>query len=682
MFRHPQLGLSTAALCLLAGATAAQHLHPGSSSPSGLTGGYFASELYFAAGDPTTGVELWRYTGTSARRVLDILPGPASSYPDEIVRDGLASSGVWFVARDANGRELHHYPALKGAATTRVLDIRNGRLGSHPAELTVVGKLLFFTADDGVHGRELWSSDGTITGTGLVADLVAGATSSQPHGLIEHKGKLYFAATTPTTGTELFVSDGTPAGTGLVLDIEPGAASSCPGGLTSLGNEFYFAATTKRYGRELWSSDGSKAGTALSEDIDPGAASSSPDQLVAGLQLAFTARQGLRGRQLFLKSPTGKATMFSALKYGASISQITPGVFTVWFRARTDAAGHELWQTTSTGGSAMVHDLRPGVLGSMPANLVPLGSSGLLFRANNGSSGVELWQTDGKNVGLVRDIRVGVDDAHPSRPIAFGLLPTTFLFAAKERSSGIELWKYDGANVSQVLDIDPRRPLPEMHVGLANLVLTAAVRDATPGAPAVFGIGTVLSAPQLFPFLRGALVIDLQQPNLLLPYRVSTIGRADLAFQLPPNGIGGIPLVYQSFIEASSSPFQLDATPSSSCTEGTNATPTPNGGQARGSVCLDDESGEYQISATRLDANPTTTYIGVYRVRSDPTEPELLFCFPLEVGDTVDREGRLEFKVRLVPQDATGETLEMHIFDAPPGPESPTKNSFIVASYC
>ena len=39
-----------------------------------------------------------------------------------------------------------------------------------PPLLTPAGDTLFFRADDGVHGSELWKTDGTEEGTVLVAD--------------------------------------------------------------------------------------------------------------------------------------------------------------------------------------------------------------------------------------------------------------------------------------------------------------------------------------------------------------------------------------------------------------------------------------------------------------------------------------------------------------------------------
>ncbi|MEM7205624.1 MAG: ELWxxDGT repeat protein [Planctomycetota bacterium] len=85
--------------------------------------------------------------------------------------------GVLIVAerRDV-GRELFFSPP--GLATHMlVADIRPGPLGSLLRRLTIAGQHAFFAATDGVHGFELWRTDGTAAGTALVKDLVPGSSS-------------------------------------------------------------------------------------------------------------------------------------------------------------------------------------------------------------------------------------------------------------------------------------------------------------------------------------------------------------------------------------------------------------------------------------------------------------------------------------------------------------------------
>ena len=79
-------------------------------------------------------------------------------------------------------------------------------------------------------------ADGTAAGTVLLADINPGSAGSNPTGsnpnrlLTNVNGTLFFRANDGTHGTELWKSDGTAAGTVLVKDIYPGSASSSPDG--------------------------------------------------------------------------------------------------------------------------------------------------------------------------------------------------------------------------------------------------------------------------------------------------------------------------------------------------------------------------------------------------------------------------------------------------------------------
>ena len=47
-----------------------------------------------------------------------------------------------------------------------------------PTELTALDKTLYFVADDGIHGHELWKSDGSESGTVMVKDIFPGHFSA------------------------------------------------------------------------------------------------------------------------------------------------------------------------------------------------------------------------------------------------------------------------------------------------------------------------------------------------------------------------------------------------------------------------------------------------------------------------------------------------------------------------
>src|SRR5262249_15617295 len=81
-------------------------------------------------------------------------------------------------------------------------DINPGAGASDPSSLVVIGSTTYFAADDGVHGQELWKSDGTAAGTAMVADINPGGVFSNPANLINVDGTLFFTADDGIHGSE------------------------------------------------------------------------------------------------------------------------------------------------------------------------------------------------------------------------------------------------------------------------------------------------------------------------------------------------------------------------------------------------------------------------------------------------------------------------------------------------
>jgi ELWxxDGT repeat protein len=126
-----------------------------------------------------------------------------------------------------------------------------------PFGLAALGGKLFLTADDGVHGSELWESDGTVAGTRMVRDLLPGKGDGTPVSpdsatLTAAGGRLYFAGNDGIHGSELWQSDGTAAGTRMVRDLAPEAAAARPGDLAATSGHLFFVADDALHGREPW----------------------------------------------------------------------------------------------------------------------------------------------------------------------------------------------------------------------------------------------------------------------------------------------------------------------------------------------------------------------------------------------------------------------------------------------
>jgi ELWxxDGT repeat protein len=110
----------------------------------------------------------------------------------------------------------------------------------------------YYAADDGTHGAELFSTDGTPDGARLVADINPGPDCSNPTSLTVARGLLYFNAYRPDIGSELWSTDGTAAGTHLVQDLYSGPGSSNPQQITDVRGTLYFVASDPLHRNALW----------------------------------------------------------------------------------------------------------------------------------------------------------------------------------------------------------------------------------------------------------------------------------------------------------------------------------------------------------------------------------------------------------------------------------------------
>ena len=104
---------------------------------------------------------------------------------------------------------------------------------------------LYFIATSGVLGSEVWSTDGTAAGTMLLKDINPGANGStnsdnDPHFTV-FNNRLYFVANDGVTGWELWSTDGTTAGTSLVKDLNTDGSGSQVPNQSAFANYPYYS---------------------------------------------------------------------------------------------------------------------------------------------------------------------------------------------------------------------------------------------------------------------------------------------------------------------------------------------------------------------------------------------------------------------------------------------------------
>jgi ELWxxDGT repeat protein len=385
------------------------------------------------------------------------------------------------------------------------------------ADLTAIGGTLFFTANDGVHGRELWKSDGTPDGTVLVKDINPGPGHSFPGGITDRTavgGTFFFVASDGVHGHELWKSDGTTAGTVLVRDVDPGLSSSSPRELTAVGGTLFFTASDGVHGGELWKSDGTPDGTVLVKDIHPGPVGSGPIDLTAvGGTLFFRTL----GDELWTSDGTPSGTVRVAEIPGcvfADDSQLTAVGGTLFFTADDGVHGQELWRTTgeTPPGEDDPPPPPPGGLVLAATSPVPPGGTATWSWSNNGDTAFTLVATDGP--GISGPIPLGT----------FGCCQTGFIVPATvpQGTYGTQLVGVPSGTISN---------RAALTVQFVPLTLTAT----TPLAP-----GTTATWTWDNPYGDTAFTLFVTSgPGIAGPLALATVPCCAATFVVPPNVPGG-----------------------------------------------------------------------------------------------------------------------------------------------
>ncbi|MBS4064108.1 MAG: T9SS type A sorting domain-containing protein [Chitinophagaceae bacterium] len=405
----------------------------------------FNGKVYFAASNVTNGFELWATDGSEAGTymVIDLVAGSGNSSPNNLI---VYNGALYFTASATNGGNPNLYKTDGTAAgTVLVRDfVADGivlTIGNSAAinDFTVAANKLFFRINSGPVGTELYTSDGTTSGTGLVKDLYPGVNPGNVFGFAEFNNKLYFSATDwalPSRGSILFESDGTEAGTKPVFGNE---MSEVPGNVGTVkvvaGNRLFFTARTTDAGLELWSTDGNTTGTAIVKDIN-------------------TNKTG---------TPNSAASLSGAIVHN--------GVY--YFAAANNTNGQELWKSDGTeAGTVMIKDIWPGKESSNPGGFM-IHNGIVYFTASDGVTGTEIWKTDGTEAGtqLVADVFPGAFSSSPNRLHSIGNL---IYFSAYTSTYGTELWRTDGTTVGTSLVTDL---LPGPQSGITGILKTVTLNN-------------------------------------------------------------------------------------------------------------------------------------------------------------------------------------------------------------
>ena len=379
-----------------------------------------------------------------------------------------------------------------GACSEETGQVANIGSSSNPgiSKMVEMGDNLYFTADDGIHGNELWKTDGTVGGTSMVVDLSPPMCSTCQNmdsdivELVAGDSKLFFSSTVQSAGVpdfvrELFVSDGTASGTQLVMDIFdcplssgeitfnyegvnsllvlPGSSFGTAGQDRVVFSAFHCSLTNYVcFGEEPWISDGTLAGT----------------REMANIRIGDTPMNTQDGQGVLIDDVGSQPRSF--FQSGDK----------VYFTADDNNSGRELWKidtSRASSGATLVKDINSGSDDSIDLETVTefvKMNGNIFFTADNGNNGIELWKTNGFGLGttMVKDINSGFNNSNPTE---LTLVDNVLYFTAYDSTTAAtELFQSDGTNMGTII-LNSAISNPAWLTAVENTLFFSAYNDLT-----------------------------------------------------------------------------------------------------------------------------------------------------------------------------------------------------------
>ncbi len=409
-------------------------------------GAIYKGEFYFPGFDSTNHQRLWATDGVTMRMVKDINP---SGYADI----------------------LHFFS---------------------------FNNLLYFTANDGVHGIELWVTDSTTANTHLVTDINGSSTSSFNDNVLFFINGSYVLFSATGAGSVPGFYKLTSSGVSLIknnITLNLGYYASGTSYLagTGLGSKVIFGGKAAGFSTDLqvWTTDGTAAGTFMLKDFGANSFKTNvlPQFTYLNGKVLFDGYSAATGTELWSTDGTVANTVLLKDINDSANGSSNPDLFNsvvlnnkLYFDAYNSAYGYEYWSTDGTGtGTTLLKDINPGNGNDTPAVFLNQGASNRVFQsgsyidntnftkfystyngkfyftANDGTNGRQLWSSDGTTAGtqLVKIINPKGDAFATEIYTAF-FTTTGIYFQAFDSTDGTEPWVTNGTSsgTSRVYDVN------------------------------------------------------------------------------------------------------------------------------------------------------------------------------------------------------------------------------------